>query len=80
MEIWRNLKGGSVMREGSGMGSFILGIGVGAIAGIAVNRWLENNGKEPKNDHQQEFKLDRQEIAQLADQFLSEGATPKTEG
>lgn len=59
------------MRNGNGMGSFILGLGLGAVVGIALNRWMDNgNEHETKNDEQSDIHLDRKDIAQLAEQFI----------
>lgn len=59
------------MRNGNGMGSFMLGLGLGAVVGVAINRWLDNDsGNESKNDHSPDLNLDRQEIAHLAEQFI----------
>lgn len=58
------------MRDGNGMGSFMLGLGLGAVVGIAVNRWMDKGITEQGNDNRSEFKLDRNEIANIAEQFI----------
>lgn len=59
------------MRDGNGVGSFILGLGLGAVAGVAVNRWLENGkNNEYNTESNSNIHLDRQDIAHLAEQFI----------
>ncbi len=55
----------------NGMGSFILGLGMGAFVGVVVNRWLESDrGNEFRNGQQSDINLDREKIADLAEQFI----------
>ncbi len=59
------------MRRNNSMGTFLLGIGIGAAAGVIVNRMLDQN----KVLHEQvqdtnNSPLDRQQIAQFAEQIL----------
>lgn len=59
------------MRESYGVGSFLLGLGIGAAAGIAVNRWLEHNHNiQSSTNKNSQFTLDRSQIAQYAEEIL----------
>lgn len=67
-----------MMRNGNGWRTFLLGTGLGVLAGVAISRWMENNSdpylisgslKGP------EINLEKEEIAEIAQQFLNDDET-----